>query len=150
AVYYTTLSLPATNVSAHGGSASRSGAAGTIYLKDSAQANGDLIVDNGGITSNQVTPLRLTSGTLRSLTVRGRGSLGIGSADVPSLTVEQPVLATTNAVLTVGDNVSLTVTNASGFDVQVQSGAVVTLAGLSTLAANAIRVNGGTLTSNID
>src|SRR5262249_51190551 len=46
--------------------------------------------------------------------------------------------------------VTLTVTNASGFDVNVQGGSAVVLDAGSVLGANSIRVNGGTLSTNID
>ena len=65
--------------------------------------------------------------------MRRTGALGIVSGDAPALTVEQPVLVSSSGYLNVGDNVSLTVTNATGFDLQVQSGATVVLAGQSTL-----------------
>ncbi len=62
ALYYDTLTLSLAKIFAPGGlwggAPSRTGAAGTIYLKQSAQQNGDLIVDNAGrpTTKNTVLP----------------------------------------------------------------------------------------------
>ena len=60
AIYYQTLTLNRANITASGGpnccGPAFQGAAGTIFLKSSAQTLGDLLVKNGTVT-NQATPL---------------------------------------------------------------------------------------------
>jgi hypothetical protein len=65
AIYYGTMSLPVGNVLAHGGksydggTATRNGGAGTIYLKADTQVNGDLLISNNGTAvSSATTPVR--------------------------------------------------------------------------------------------
>jgi len=59
ALYYDTSTLPVANIVASGGqtgtgsNSTRNGGAGTIYLKDNAKTNGDLILDNRGIDSGE-------------------------------------------------------------------------------------------------
>ncbi len=50
----------------------RHGSAGTIYIKDSDDQHGDLLVNNNGNTKNFTTPIRIPSGTVVS---RGTGFL---------------------------------------------------------------------------
>ena len=69
AVYYTTNTLPVANIIATGGMsgngsvAASNGGAGTIYLKNSANSYGDVIVSNGGIatTTTPVPDYNLTA-----------------------------------------------------------------------------------------
>ena len=57
AIYYQDISgFDTSNISARGGGGK--GGAGTIYLKGTAQANGDLIIDNVGVDSQHSTGLR--------------------------------------------------------------------------------------------
>lgn len=59
ALYYTTSTLPASNITASGGKGGdgatilRNGGAGTVYLKDSAKAYADLTIDNRGLDSRE-------------------------------------------------------------------------------------------------
>src|SRR2546427_11478874 len=76
--------------------------------------------------------------------------LDLTNAAIPALTVEQPVSLSSNSALTLNDGVTLNVLNASGFDLEVQSGATLTLNDTSALNADTLRVNGGTLNTNID
>jgi hypothetical protein len=60
AIYYDTLSIPSTKISAaalQSSSITGAGAPGTVYLKRNADADGDLTVDNLGRTTNRFTPL---------------------------------------------------------------------------------------------
>ncbi|HVT45346.1 MAG TPA: Ig-like domain-containing protein [Thermoanaerobaculia bacterium] len=63
ALYYTSLELDLTKITAAGGrfstggTASRNAAAGTIYLKQVSASFGDLIVDNRGTNTNSLTAL---------------------------------------------------------------------------------------------
>ncbi len=151
AVYYTGMTLASGNLVATGGTGPGvAGSAGTIYLKDAAQANGDVIVDNASILSPLTAPLRTTANVLRSLTLRNGGSLQIASADKPSLEVEQPIAVSDSAVLEVGPAVGLTVSNASGFDVLVTSGSTLTLQPGSNLAVDALQINNSTLNASSD
>jgi hypothetical protein len=76
AVYYDTLTLSTANIiasgekSGTGTTASRNGGAGTVYLKASAQTQGDLIIDNRNAdNSANGTPLRaIGSGIITSVT----------------------------------------------------------------------------------
>ena len=125
------------------------GSAGTIYLKDNAAAYGDLTFDNAGVTGvirhTDVTLLgTLGPRTFRTLTVRNLGSLIIDAATSP-FTVEQPVMVTGTGALTVATGGTLAVTNATGFDVNVESASTLTLQAGSILNVNAVRVSGGTL-----
>ncbi|CAB1058508.1 hypothetical protein D1BOALGB6SA_3264, partial [Olavius sp. associated proteobacterium Delta 1] len=71
AVYYDDISgFDPMNITAFGGSADddRSGGAGTVFLNSSAQAYGELIVDNNGLNGSE-TPLRsVGSGIITDLT----------------------------------------------------------------------------------
>ncbi len=64
AIYYDDISgFDIANISAKGGdkqsnTLNENGGAGTIYLKDSFQNNGDLIIDNGGVPHDKLTTLR--------------------------------------------------------------------------------------------
>lgn len=62
------------------------GGAGTIFTKQSSQANGDLLVDNGGATAINGTPL-LKSETFDNVRVRNGAVLGTTSLSVLSLQV---------------------------------------------------------------
>ena len=150
AVYYDAMSLPSANLVARGGTgnSSSNGGAGTVYLKDNAQADGDLVVDNGGPVPGLYTRLMTERTTLRNLTVRNAGWFGPLGTDVPSFTVLQPVQLVSSAVMQLGGGVTLTVTNTSGSDVQVLSGSTLTLAPGSALAADRVRVNGAASTLN--
>src|SRR3972149_4816974 len=101
-----------------GGGGSSRGRAGRIHLQDNAQANGALIIDNGGVASSLNTPLRTALATFRSLRVRNFARLSVVSTDISSFSVEQPVVLTGSGVLILNGGVAMTVSNASGFDVQ--------------------------------
>ena len=61
AVYYQTLGLDRAKITAagglHSGNTTRTGGAGTVFLKQAAQPSGDLIVDNAGRPTTRLTPL---------------------------------------------------------------------------------------------
>lgn len=123
------------------------GSAGTIYQKDNAVTYGDLVFDNAGVTGviryTDVTLLStLGARTFRTLTVRNLGSLVVDAGASP-VTVEQPVMVTGTGSLTVATGGTLAVTNATGFDVNVESSSTLTLQTGSTLAADLVRVSGG-------
>jgi hypothetical protein len=81
AIRYDTSSFPEANLGTHAGSAtSDKSSGGTIYLKDNAQANGDLIIDNGGLIATVETPLRTSVETFRSVRVRNQGRLIVDTA----------------------------------------------------------------------
>ncbi len=81
AIYYDSLTLPDTNISARGGNGGISASAGTLYLKNNAQTYGDFIIDNGGNVA-AAPDTRLTTGLsgLRNLTIRAAGKLEISSS----------------------------------------------------------------------
>jgi cytoskeletal protein CcmA (bactofilin family) len=82
AIYYNSNSLPIANISAAGGKSgttgsnpANNGGAGTIYLKDSAKAKGDLIINNNGIVTTNVTAV--LGGDYGSLDVKGGAVLTV-------------------------------------------------------------------------
>jgi hypothetical protein len=79
AVYYNSISFPQDNIKANGRSGYNSGAAGTIYLKDNAQTNGDLIVDNNSISSDRDTPLSTELTILKRIDIKNLGRLSLQS-----------------------------------------------------------------------
>jgi hypothetical protein len=152
AIYYDTMTFPTgnANLSARGGTTGNLGTAGTIYLKDDAQAHGDLIVDNGGTVPGSYTLLKTGLAAFRSLTLRNAGTLSLTAAEVSAVTVEQPVPLTGSSVLWLRSGVTLAVSNAAGFDFDVQSGSTLWLEASSVLEANSVRVNAAKLSSYID
>ncbi len=149
AIFYGTDTLPVANISARGGNVTNNGSAGTIYLKDNAQAHGDLIVDNGSIGSNLSTPMRTALSSFRSLVVRNAAKVSVTGSEFATLTLEQPLSVTNGSVLSLGTGMTLVVTNSSGFDINVESSAVLNLNVGMTLNANSVRVNAATLNTSI-
>src|SRR5205823_12925705 len=88
AIYYMDSSFDNTHTHADGGDNTRPGSAGTIYLRDTDESLGELIVDNGSVSSSLTTAAKTGLNALRSLTVRSSASLALANADVPVLTVE--------------------------------------------------------------
>src|SRR5262249_15145177 len=148
--FYDTALDPGLTITARGGSAGNSAAAGTIFLRPSqsvATVPGDLIIDNGNTASSFSTPLKTMLTAFRSLTIRNQGWLNVVNTDVASFSVEQPISATGNGTLalsggvtlgtskmvlsggsslTLGSGDVLTLSNTSGFDLDVQSGSTAT------------------------
>jgi YD repeat-containing protein len=107
ALYYDTRTFSDASVEIHCGSTGIVGAAGTIYLKDNAQTAGDLIVDNGAVSSSVSTPLKTALSGFRVVTVRSAGQLGVVSTDVAAFSVTQPVSVMSGGVLTLGAGVTM-------------------------------------------
>jgi len=125
AIHYDTLSLPGANITAWGGkgdnngsTAACNGGAGTVYLKPSGQAYGDLILSNGGIATTTVTPV--PGGGYRSLEV--------GDGARVSLT---------------GDLVTMTDLAISGSELTLSGG--ISVPGNLTLKGSALTVSGAVL-----
>ncbi|GEM_PF-5200740 len=150
AIYYNTMSFPTENLQIYGGYAGVNAAAGTIYLKDKARANGDLIIQNGNIVSALYTPLTTNLTTFRNMKILNKGRLHVNKDHLTSFTINQPVSLTTNADFRLGAGVTLAVPNNTGFDFDVQSEASATLDSSAVLNANALRINGGILNAHID
>jgi hypothetical protein len=127
AISYDTNMFPEANVLAQGGTtvnileSAYYGGAGTIYLKDNVLANGVLIVDNGTVNSPQESPLRTSLATFKEMRIRNTGRLGVASANVASLAVE---------------------------DVRVESSATLTLGAGVAVAVNTMLVNAATMNTN--
>ncbi|MCP4341776.1 MAG: hypothetical protein GY799_23560, partial [Desulfobulbaceae bacterium] len=149
AIYYDNISFPDDNIYAYGGNTGNRASSGTIYLKDNAQTNGDLIIDNNTATG-LYTPFRSSLNLFRNLTIRDYGNLNPISNDVNVITIEQPILLNNYGNLKLGSGVTLAVTNAVGFDINIDNGSVLTLDSASALNADAISINNGTLNSNIN
>jgi hypothetical protein len=96
-----------------------------VYLKDSALTYGDLIVDNGSLSTALFTRLMTQTSRLRSVAVRNVGRLAMDSAT------------------------TLAITNPGGWDLDVESGGVVELARQSVFDAVTMRVSNGTLNTHI-
>ena len=62
-----------------------------------------------------------------------------------TLSVADPIDVVEGSVLTVGDGVTLTFSNATGFDANVESSSTLTLESGSTVVADAMRIDGGGL-----
>ena len=75
---------------------------------------------------------------LHGLAVGNRAVLVLSSSNLASLTVEQPVPVSANSGLTLNDGVTLSITNSTGFDLNVQSGSVLTLGTGAVLNANSV------------
>ncbi len=86
AVYYDTLTLDRAKILAlgglHAGNTTRTGAAGTVYLKQTAQQYGDLIVDNTGRSASHNTAL--TSVGYRTVTANGAAFVRDSAASFPA------------------------------------------------------------------
>jgi hypothetical protein len=103
AIYYNMLTLPRATIIASGGKGTGSGAtaaynggAGTIYLKDRAANFGDLIIDNGGISTNGVTPV--PGKIFASLNVKGGALITLGGG----FTSEQDVVLSNTRLSSLG------------------------------------------------
>ena len=81
------------------------------------------------------------------LQLSNRGRVSVTLTDKAAFTVEQPVMLTGTSVLFLNAGVTMEVTNAVGFDLNVESSSGVVLYDGSVLAANAVRVSGGTLST---
>ncbi len=149
-VFYNTSTFPTTGYLARGGTYIGTASAGTIYLKDNAAAHGDLIIDNGNLTSSLDTPIRTALTTFRSLTVRNRGRVNLVASETPALTIEQPVVVSGNGEFTVSPGVTLTLTNPTGFDLVVSSGGRLTIPVGTTWNVSSLQINGGILDTYID
>jgi len=77
AVYYNSLNLPYDNITAYGGSngygASYCGGAGTVYLKDSSDTQGEVIICNDGISTNCTTPIMSNIAYNQNINIGGNG-----------------------------------------------------------------------------
>jgi hypothetical protein len=79
AIFYDTMSLPDSNISAHGGSSQSSASAGTIYLKDNAISLGNVIINNNNIVSDHFTPWMSALERIQNLSVKNKAYFKVGS-----------------------------------------------------------------------
>ncbi|MDH3892846.1 MAG: hypothetical protein OEV49_17425, partial [candidate division Zixibacteria bacterium] len=143
AVYYSDISgFDQTHIYVRGG-ATRPGSAGTIYFKDSTETYGEVVINNGGYNASPTTSFKTGLTSFKKLTVREWGEFSLVSSDVPSFTVEDPVLIASSGRLTLSSGVMMDVTNPTGFDVEVQSSGYLILNNGSVLNANSLRIAGG-------
>lgn len=75
ASYSDNFQFPAENISAQAGDGYDKGSAGTIYLWENSQTNGDLIIDNGNIISALSTPLRTSLTDFGSIAIKNKARL---------------------------------------------------------------------------
>jgi large repetitive protein len=142
AVYYDSLTITEENIQAFGGDIGNVGAPGTIYLKDNSHPLGRLINRNNNFSSVAVTPLKTDIMTFEEWLIDQGGRLDLKSTDIGQVTVENPVIVSNNSTLTVNKNVTLQITNTTGFDINVLSGSTFTLDSLSVFDANSILISG--------
>jgi len=119
-------------------------------LKDNAETDGLLIVDNSGIPVGLDNPLLSALSSFKSITIRRQGRINVTPDDITSFTVTDSVLLLEASFLALDSGVTMTVSNATGFDIHVESGTLLELRSGSSLNANAVRVGGGTLNTHID
>jgi len=79
AIIYDSSSFPSAQITARGGDGIRPGSAGTIYLKDNAESYGNLIIDNGNVTTLLMTPRMTIYRNFDSLIIRNKGRLWVDS-----------------------------------------------------------------------
>ncbi len=160
AIYYGSNSLPLANISAAGGKndtgaiAANNGGAGTIYLKDASRVKGDLIINNGGLTTSNTTTV--AGGDYGRLTVSGGATTSVLTdisfdQDVTftgsTLTFSGGITSTANLTLdgstiTVGGPVN--VTN----DLTLKNGSLLTHSAATALTKFKLDVTAGTITLN--
>ena len=150
AVYYDNMSVPDTSITAYGHDLGPNSSAGTIYFKDNAESYGTLIVDNGGVVLQLLSPLLSELTDFKEITIRHGGGLDVMPDDMPSFTVTDRVLLHDAAALELDSGVTMTVSNSSGFDVDVESSSSLVLHNGCQLNANAVRLGGGILNTSID
>jgi hypothetical protein len=142
AIHYDTFSLPVANITTwggrghgNGGTAAYNGGSGTVYLKSNAQDHGDLILSNGGIATEGVTPV--PGGAYVHLEI-GDGAKASLIGDL--VTDEEPVISGSQLILSGGITVpgNLTLTGSSltvsgvvsvPGDLALQNGSVLSHAG---------------------
>jgi len=95
AIYYDLLSFPAERISARGNTGGYKSGAGMIYLKDNAQTNGDIIVDNANISCQLYTPWKSGLTTIQNLSVMKAGKLDIGE----EINIEGQLLINTGGII---------------------------------------------------
>ena len=150
AIYYTTNTFLTDSIRAYGGYTGAKAAAGTIYLKDNGQLYGNFIIENNNTYSSKKTPLRTALGTFQNIILKNSGYLQPIATDISTFTVVQQVLLTNNSEFWLSNGVTMNISNTNGFDINVESGSLLLLDTTSVLNANALRMNGGILTTYID
>ncbi|MCP4411300.1 MAG: hypothetical protein GY808_01820, partial [Gammaproteobacteria bacterium] len=151
AIYYDNISFHENNIYVYGGSSGNPASSGTIYLKDNAQANGDILIHNNDVISSLYTPLKTVLTTFRKMTVKHYGKLNPTQSDITSFVIEQPVLVDNNSNFRLGIGVSMDILNSTGFDLNVENGSTVTLDVGSVLNIDRLRIsNNSNFDSNID
>jgi len=118
AVYYNTNTLPLANITATGGVsgngsvATRNGGVGTIYLKDNAKFNGDVVINNTNIATSTSTPIpggNYEQFSLTGAVISVNADITISrdlTLDGSSVTVMAPVDVTGNLTLKNGSVLS--------------------------------------------
>jgi hypothetical protein len=157
-VYFDTNTLLSTNIVATGGRsgdgsiAARNGGAGTIYLKNNANANGDVIISNGGLVTTNATAV--TGGSYGQFTVTGNAVLAMTGDVTPGtdLVITNSSL-TLNGGITVPGNLALdgsNVTVAGAVNVTgtltLQNGSVLSHYGATTTDIYNLKVTAASVT----
>jgi uncharacterized repeat protein (TIGR01451 family) len=120
AIYCTTDSYTGTMSARGGASGYQYGGAGTIFTKSSAQAHGNLLVDNNS-NAGAVTPVT-GANEFDNITVGNQANLSLAAGD----TLDTPSLILQSSFLTVGSGVAF-----SPSDIKVQSSTITNDGNLS-------------------
>jgi hypothetical protein len=165
AVYYGTNTLPTANIVASGGQSgngsvpSRNGGAGTIYLKDNAKTDGDVIVNNGGIATSSITTiagsdydqLNVTGGA--QISVTGNITFDTNTVITGNQTFTGGITTPGNLTLNGGNVTVAGAVNVTG-TLSLTNGSVLTQYGATTTAQYALNVTAASVsidsTSKID
>jgi hypothetical protein len=140
AIYYTDKTGFTGTITAAGGLSAgtgvyttRNGGAGTIYLKDRAQTNGDLILNNNGVSTTTATPFN--GGTYANLAVTGANIAINGDLTLPGdLTLDNSQLTFVTGKLNVAGALTLkntsTLTHAvstttTSYQLEVQAASII-------------------------
>ena len=160
AVYYGSSSIPSVNISATGGKSNTgsnvvaNGGAGTIYLKAANKTKGDVIIDNGNITTSNTTPV--PGADYGEIVVNGGANASIFGdlsyeGDVTftgsNLTISGGINARANLTLdgsTITVNGPVNVTNA----LTLKNGSLLTHGAATATAAYKLDVTAETITLN--
>ncbi|MBI4810166.1 MAG: hypothetical protein HY800_01725, partial [Ignavibacteriales bacterium] len=122
AIFYDTTNLPVANISVRGGSGSGASASGcTIYLKESAETYGSIVLTNGNVVCPLYTPWKSALPIFQKLTLMNRAQL--------------QTISTDNAVFG---------------EVSVESNSILLLDTSTAVQTTVVHITGATLTTNVD
>lgn len=156
AIYYSSFNFPTQNIHCEGGeaqvlTAKNHGAAGTIYLKDKVQANGELIIDNKGNLSSAFTTLNTTLNTLHTIRLKNQGKLFHRLSETPNpLVVETSVILSNKAEYKLGAMAELQLLNMTSYDVEITGESRLVFLEEAVFKGDKILVENSTIDTEVD